>query len=89
MGGGGLVALLMLFVWSFVSVIVLLIFITVPLDDLQCLIVLFPDHTHLILTPKIPLKKVVIIIYVLVCDSGISGNIYLHLRISFSLVRYK
>ena len=57
MGGGGMVALLMLFVWSFVSVIVLLIFITVPLDDLQCLIVLFPDHTHLIFDAQNSIKK--------------------------------
>ena len=32
--------------WCLVTVIVLLLFFTVPLVGLQCAIVVFPDHTH-------------------------------------------
>ena len=42
-----LVALLNLSSWCFVTVSVLWLFHTVPLVGLQCVIVVFPDHTHL------------------------------------------
>ena len=42
-----LVALLCLSSWCFVIVIVLWLFLTVPWVGLQCVIVVFPDHTHL------------------------------------------
>ena len=35
--------------WSFVIVIALLLFLAVPWVGLQCLIVAFSDHTHLLL----------------------------------------
>ena len=37
-----------LFNWCLVIVIVLWLFLTVPWVDLQCVIVVFPDHTHLL-----------------------------------------
>ena len=30
---------------------ILWLFLTVPFDGLQCVIVVFPDHTHLLLDP--------------------------------------
>ena len=43
-----LVALLLLSYRCIVTVIVLWLFFTVPSDGLQCLIVVFPDHTPLL-----------------------------------------
>ena len=43
-----LVALLLLFFLCFVTVKVQWLFLTVPWVGLQCVIVVFPDHTYLI-----------------------------------------
>ena len=43
-----LVALLLLSYRCFVTVNVLWLFLTVLRDSLQCVIVIFPDHTHLL-----------------------------------------
>ena len=48
MGKRELVALFCLSSWCLVTVIVLWLFLTVPWIDLQCVIVVFPDHTHLL-----------------------------------------
>ena len=45
MGKGELVALPCVSSWCLVTVIVLLLF-TVPWVGLQCVIMVFPDHTH-------------------------------------------
>ena len=48
-----LVALLLLFYRCLVTVKGLLLFLAVPLVGLQCVIVVFPDHTHfLVQTPS-------------------------------------
>ena len=47
MGKRELVALLLMSFWCLVIVSVLFFFLTVPWVGLQCLIVVFPDHTHL------------------------------------------
>ena len=44
-----LVALLLLSNRCIVTINVLWLFLTVPWVDLQCVIVVFPDHTHLLL----------------------------------------
>ena len=44
-----LVALLLLSYRCIVTVNVLLLFLTVPWVGLQCVVVVFPDHTHLLL----------------------------------------
>ena len=46
-GKGELVALLCLSFLYFVAVDVLWLFLAVPWVGLQCIIVVFPDHTHL------------------------------------------
>ena len=46
MGRRVLVVLLCLSSWCFVIVIVLWLFLAVPLYGLQCVIVIFPAHTH-------------------------------------------
>ena len=46
-----IVALLLLSYKCIVSLNVLLLFITVPWVGLQCVNVVFPDHTHLLLAP--------------------------------------
>ena len=43
-----LVALLILYYRCIVTINALWLFLTVPWVDLQCVIVVFPDHTHLI-----------------------------------------
>ena len=43
-----LVALLLLSYRCIVTIHVLWLFLTVPLVGLQCVIVVFPDHTHLL-----------------------------------------
>ena len=43
-----LIALLVLFFWCLVTVNVLWFFLTVLWVGLQCMIVVFPDHTHLL-----------------------------------------
>ena len=43
-----LVALLLLSYRCIVTIHVLWLFLTVPWSDLQCVIVVFPDHTHLL-----------------------------------------
>ena len=43
-----LVALLLLSYKCIVTINVLWLFLTVPWDGLQCVIVVFPDHTHLL-----------------------------------------
>ena len=48
-------ALLLLSYRRIVTIIVLLLFLTVPWVDLQCVIVVFSDHTHLLCANKIPL----------------------------------
>ena len=45
-----LVALLLLSYRCIVTINVLWLFLTVPWVRLQCVIVVFPDHTHLLLT---------------------------------------
>ena len=47
-----LVALLCLSSWCLVIVIVLWLFLPVPWVGLKCVIVAFPDHTHLIFNKK-------------------------------------
>ena len=47
-GKTGLVALHCLSFQCLVTVIVLWLFLTVPWAGLQCVIVVFPDHTHLL-----------------------------------------
>ena len=42
-----LIALLLLSFWCHVTVSALWLFLTVPLVGLQCVIVVFPDHTRL------------------------------------------
>ena len=42
-----LVSLLKLSSWCLVTITVLWLFLTVPWVGLQCVIVVFPDHTHL------------------------------------------
>ena len=42
-----LVAMLLLLFWCIVTVNVLCFFLTVPCVGRQCVIVVFPDHTHL------------------------------------------
>ena len=42
-----LVALLCLSSWGLVTIIFRMPFLTVPWADLQCVTVIFPDHTHL------------------------------------------
>ena len=49
MGKRELVALLCLFSLCLVIVVVQWLFLTVPWVGLQCVIVVFPDHTHLLL----------------------------------------
>ena len=48
MGKRELVALLYLSFWCLVIVILLWLFLTVPWVGQQCVIVVFPDHTHLL-----------------------------------------
>ena len=43
------VALLLLYFGCLVTVYVLWLFLAVPWVGLQCVIVVFPDHTHLLL----------------------------------------
>ena len=56
--GGGVVALLLLSSWCLVIVIVLCLFLAVTWVGLQCMIVVFPDHTHLIFSGAISNKQV-------------------------------
>ena len=46
-----LVALLILSYRCIVTINVLWLFLTVPLVVLQCVIMVFPDHTHLLFAP--------------------------------------
>ena len=46
MGKRDLFALLYLPSWSLVTFIALLLFLTVPWVNLQCVIVIFPDHNY-------------------------------------------
>ena len=48
MGKRELVALLCLSSWLLVIVIVLWLFLMVPWVGLQCVIVVFPDHSHML-----------------------------------------
>ena len=48
MGKRQFVALLELSSWCLVTVNVVWLFLTVPWVGLQCVIVVFPDHTHLL-----------------------------------------
>ena len=48
MGKKGLVALLCLSTWCIVIVIVLWLFLAVQWVGMQCVIVVFPNHTHLL-----------------------------------------
>ena len=48
MGKRELVALFYLSLWCLVTVNVVWLFLAVPWVDLQCVIVVFPDHTHLL-----------------------------------------
>ena len=48
-----LVALLLLSCGCIVTINVLWLFLTVPLVGLQCVIVVFPDHTHLLIEVNI------------------------------------
>ena len=59
MGKRELVALLYLSSWCFVTVIVLWLFLMVPWVGLQCVVVIFSDHTHLLfsLFAKVPVCK--------------------------------
>ena len=57
MGKRELAALLCLSAWCRVTVIVLWLFITVPWVGLQCVIVVFPDHTHVFAMQDITFKK--------------------------------
>ena len=52
MGKRELFALLCLSSWCLVAVIVLWFFLLVPWVDLQCVTVVFPDHTHLLFCTK-------------------------------------
>ena len=46
LGKSGLVALLSLSSWCLVTVVVLKLFLAVPWDGLQCVVVEFSNHTH-------------------------------------------
>ena len=54
MGKRELDALLCLCSWCFVIVIGLWLFLKVSWVCLQCVIVVFPDHTHLLFWPETP-----------------------------------
>ena len=49
-----LVALLLLSYICIVTIYVMCLFLMLPWDALQCVIVVFPDHTHLLLDVTIP-----------------------------------
>ena len=51
-----LVALLWLSSWCLVDIGVLWLFLTVPWDGLKCVIVILPDHTHLLFETKLYLS---------------------------------
>ena len=51
-----MVALLLLSFGCLVTVNILWLFLTVPWVGMQCVIVVFPDHTHL-LSDVLPLSK--------------------------------
>ena len=53
-----LVALLLLYFGCFVTVNVLWLFLTLPWAGLQCVIVVFPDHTYLLFHNINPIIKV-------------------------------
>ena len=54
-----------------VTINVLWLFLTVPWVDLQCMIVVFPDHTYLLFGNKIMNSRK----YVEICSSERSSNV--------------
>ena len=72
-----LFALLLLSYGCLVTVNVLWLFLTVSRVDLQCVIVVFPDHTHLLLSPILLdfslTVKAATLIFISWCGSAISS----------------
>ena len=64
-------ALLKLSSWCLVTVSDMWLFLTVPWSDLQCVIVVFPDHTHLLLD-VLTSTFVYLLLLVTMCNSWCS-----------------